>query len=403
MPGGTDLDSPAGGRDGPVRVLYSFPHKIGAGRICETAWQQVNGLADAGADVLVFPGAVAKELPGSVRVRPTLARGRARLPYRALGMRRTLDLHDRIVARRLARIADDVDIVHTWPSGAARTLEAARRLGVPTVLERPNAHTRVAFDLVGRESERIGVELPPGSEHAFDAAVLRREEREFELADRLLCPSEFVAETFRQQGFDENRLARHTYGFDETVFYPAAVPRPESRPFTMIFVGYAAVRKGLHFAIEAWLRSAAAQDGSFLIAGEILPAYERVLAPQLRHESIKVLGHRDDVPDLLRRCDVLVLPSVEEGFGLVCVEALASGCVPIVSDACTDICRDMHNALVHRVGDVDTLQEQISRLYEDRLLLARLRETGIEESTNFTWRRAGARLFDVYREVLAAP
>src|SRR5262249_26481666 len=39
-----------------VRVLYSFPHKLGAGRICYTAWQQVNGLAAVGADVTVFPG-----------------------------------------------------------------------------------------------------------------------------------------------------------------------------------------------------------------------------------------------------------------------------------------------------------------------------------------------------------
>ena len=38
---------------GRVRVLYSFPHKLGAERICYTAWQQVNGLAAAGADVLV--------------------------------------------------------------------------------------------------------------------------------------------------------------------------------------------------------------------------------------------------------------------------------------------------------------------------------------------------------------
>jgi len=33
----------------PVRALYSFPHKLGADRICYTAWQQVNGLASAGA------------------------------------------------------------------------------------------------------------------------------------------------------------------------------------------------------------------------------------------------------------------------------------------------------------------------------------------------------------------
>ena len=41
-----------------IRVLYSFPHKLGAGRICDTAWKQVDGLAAAGAEVLVFPGAL---------------------------------------------------------------------------------------------------------------------------------------------------------------------------------------------------------------------------------------------------------------------------------------------------------------------------------------------------------
>jgi len=57
----------------PVRVLYSFPHKLGAARICGIAWNQVNGLAKAGADVVVFPGVLYKPLPASVKVRPTLA------------------------------------------------------------------------------------------------------------------------------------------------------------------------------------------------------------------------------------------------------------------------------------------------------------------------------------------
>ena len=118
-----------------IRILYSFPHKLGAGRICYTAWQQVRGLAAAGADILVFPGAVQRGLPAGikVRVRPTLARGKLRIPYRALG-RRAFALHDWIVARRLRKLAGQVDIVHTWPSGALRTLKVAAQMGIPTVL-----------------------------------------------------------------------------------------------------------------------------------------------------------------------------------------------------------------------------------------------------------------------------
>ena len=86
---------------GRIRVLYSFPHKLGASRICYTAWQQVNGLAAAGADVLVFPAAFSRPVPGGVRVRCTLARGKLRIPYKLLGSNRAFALHDYIVSRRI--------------------------------------------------------------------------------------------------------------------------------------------------------------------------------------------------------------------------------------------------------------------------------------------------------------
>src|SRR5437016_4011768 len=106
-----------------VRVLYSFPHKLGAERICTTAWQQVNGVAPAGADVLVCPGALSRHLPAGIRALPTLARGKLRIPYKALGSMRAFALHDYIVSRRLEKMAQQIDVVHTWPLGALRTLK----------------------------------------------------------------------------------------------------------------------------------------------------------------------------------------------------------------------------------------------------------------------------------------
>jgi glycosyltransferase involved in cell wall biosynthesis len=384
-----------------MRVLYSFPHRIGAGRICYTAWQQVAGLVSAGADVTVFPASVQVPLPAPADVRPTLARGSVRLPFRLLGQLRALELHDRIVARRLPGIADRIDVVHAWPVGALETLKAAAALGIPTVLERPNAHTRFAYEVVRDECERIGVPLPADHEHAYNAAVLAREEAEYELADRLLCPSDFVVKTFRERGFASDRLLRHIYGYDERTFHPGAAHEPGAG-LTALFVGVAAVRKGLHFALDAWLRSSASRNGTFLIAGEVLPAYGEYLARQLAHPSVRVLGHRDDVPELMRRSDVLLLPSIEEGFGLVCTEAMGSGCVPLVSDACTELCRHGHNALVHRVGDVAALERQLTELDGDRELLARLRAAGLAAAPGITWTAAGEILLRAYRDAVVA-
>lgn len=388
-------------RDRPLRVLYSFPHKLGAGRICYTAWQQVRGLALAGAEVLVYSGSVHKPvIHPAVTTRLTLARGRLRIPYRLLGIMRACMLHDWITARRLERLQGKIDIVHVWPLGGLETMKTAKRLGIPTVTERPNTHTAYAYEVVRLECERLGVSLPPGGEHSFDADALARERLEYEAADALLCPSDFVVKTFMDEGLSPEKLVRHQYGFDPELYYPASRSSRTESGLTILFAGYCAVRKGLHFALEAWLKSPAHHNGKFLIAGDFLPAYAEKLAPMLSHPSVHVLGHRNDIPELMRNSDAMILPSIEEGFGLVCVEALGSGSVPIVSDACTEICKHEENALVHKVGDVESLSHHITMLHENRELLGRLRQNAIASASSATWDAAGVKLLEQYRNVV---
>jgi glycosyltransferase involved in cell wall biosynthesis len=385
-----------------IRVLYSFPHKLGSDRICTTAWQQVNGLANAGADVTVFPGVLQKPFSKqlSIHVRPTLARGDYRIPYKLLGRMRALKLHDYIVSRRLEKMASEIDIVHTWPLGALETLKTARRLGIPTVLERPNAHTRFAYEVVRLECEKLGISMPPDHEHAFNAEYLAREEQEYRTADYLACPSDFVLKTFLDAGYSREHLVRHQYGFDEKQFTLDKSTARKKRPFTMLFVGGVAPRKGLHYALEAWLNSSASQDGIFVIAGGFLPSYQEKLAPMLSHPSIKALGHRKDVAELMRESDVLVLPSIEEGSALVTSEARGCGCVLVVSDAAGAICKHMVNALVHHVGDVRGLTEHITMLHDNPDFLDKLRVESIRTADELTWTTAGEKLLETYRTIV---
>jgi len=389
-------------REDRIRVLYSFPLRLGADRICYTAWQQVNGLSAAGADVLVFPASISSPVSAEVAVFPTLARGKLRVPYKVVGTFRACAWHDQIVAQRIKKMAGRIDIIHAWPLGALETLEAAAQMGIPTVLERCNAHTGFAMEVVQKECDRLGVTLPTDHEHAYNAEKLHREEEEYRLATRLLCPCDFVVKTFLDKGYPKEQLARHIYGFDEKVYHPDNKVRDPKPGLTMLFVGVCAVRKGVHYALEAWLNSPACKDGTFLIAGEFLPEYQEKLSPMLSHPSVKVLGHRNDVPELMRRSDILVLPSIEEGFGLVITEAMGSGCVPLASEACTEICSHMKTGLMHKVGDVEALTKHITMLHEDRALLGKLRAASLEASPDFTWTAAGARLLDVYRETIAA-
>jgi glycosyltransferase involved in cell wall biosynthesis len=383
-------------------VLYSFPHKLGGARLSDAGWQTVNALAAAGTEVVAFPGVLHKPVPTSVKVHPTLARGKLRIPYRLLGKMRALALHDHIVARRLEQMVGKVDVIHTYAAGALETLRTARRLGIPTVLERTNAHTRFAFEVVRKEFDRLGVPLPPEDEYYHREDLLVKEEAEYREANYILCPSKFVVKTFLDRGFAREKLVSYFNGVDDTAFHPASRPPNADHQFTMLFVGVCAVRKGVHFALEAWLQSPASRNGRFLIVGDFLPAYAAKLSSMLSHPSVKVMGHIEDVPALMRESDILVLPSIEEGFGRVITEAMASGCVPLASEACTEFCRHMETGLVHPVGDVQALRQHITTLYEDRALLRQLQMASLRKVPEMTWSAVGVRLLQIYRDVVAA-
>ena len=384
----------------PLRVLYSFPQKIGASGVCYAAWQHVKGLYDAGAKVTVFPGVLHKSLPEAIRVWPTLSRGKLRIPYSVLGNFRSYKLHDWIVARRLRKMAGEFDIVHGFALGSLETLRVAKKLGIPTVLERSNAHTRFAYEVVEKECEKLGIEMPQSHSHAFNAEVLRREEEEYEAADYLFCPSEFVAKTFEDRGFSPEKLVRFQYGFDENSCFPTTAPREDKPGLTVLFAAACAPRKGLHYALDAWLKSSASCDGKFLIVGDFIPGYAEKLSTQLSHPSVRLLGFRKDLADIMRTSDVLVLPSIEEGSALVTYDGRGAGCVLLVSDSTGAVCDHEKNALVHQTGDIETLANQLSRVHEDRDYLARLRAASLDSSAELTWSAAGRQMLDAYRKIM---
>ena len=384
-----------------MRVLYSFPTRLGTTGIGTTAWQLVRGLAGEGVEVTVCCGSLERPLPPSVRVIETLRPAGVKVPYRLLGLERAMRAHDRRAAAVLRR-RGPFDVVHTWPLGAERTLAQARRLGVRSLLERPNAHTAFAMAAVEEVRRELGLADDASSPHARRPERLAREEREYAGADGLLCPSEFVAGTFREAGVADERLYRHRYGFDPERF-GAAGREDTGRPFTAGFVGRGEPRKGLHLALRAWLASGAADAGGrFVIAGAIDPDYRALLAPLLSHPSVSEHGFVADPAALMRGFDVLVLPSLEEGSALVTYEARGCGCVLAVSDRTGAQCTHGADALVHRAGDEAALAAHLRMLASDPRLLARLRAAGVAGAPELTWSRAARALAGAYEAALAA-
>jgi len=129
-------------------------------------------------------------------------------------------------------------------------------------------------------------------------------------------------------------------------------------------------------------------DTVLLLAGD---GPDRIAAERLADElgvaaRVRFLGHREDVPDLLAACDIVVAPSTcEEAFGLVALEAHAAGRPVVVSDAggLAEVVTDEANGLHARRGDPAALTAAVRRLLDDPALARRLVERGRADVQRF--------------------
>lgn len=122
---------------------------------------------------------------------------------------------------------------------------------------------------------------------------------------------------------------------------------------------------------------------------------------------VEFLGNRRDIPELLAKSDILVMPSIaEEAFGRVIVEAQASG-VPVVSTkvgGVVEIIEDGKDGLLVYPKDHEGLADAVLKILKDPLLAQSLALNGrkkVEEK--FSLEKMAQDTLKVYEEALAVP
>jgi glycosyltransferase involved in cell wall biosynthesis len=144
------------------------------------------------------------------------------------------------------------------------------------------------------------------------------------------------------------------------------------------FVGRFDRRKGLLDLARAWPAVAATLPHAHLVLVGKGPA--EAAARALLEDALRVhwLGFRPDVAAVLKRMDLLAVPSHWEGFGLVAAEALAAGVPVVAADASSlpEIVRDGREGLLVPPGDAEALAAALVRLGGDAAERARMAAAG---------------------------
>lgn len=297
----------------------------------------------------------------------------------------------------LARSPYSIVHTHTSKPGLIGTC-AARRSGTPAIVHTPHL---LPFH------EESG----PGSK----AVYLRAARMTARWCDRIVTVSDHQREWML-----ETRIGRE----DQVVSIPNGLPADRAWPqrsraevradlrlgdaFTILSTGRLAEQKGLEYLI----RAAATLRGR-------LPSFRVLLAGQGPLEArlaqlifdlqlgdvVTILGHRDDVGDLLVACDLVALPSLWEGLSISLLEAMAAA-RPVVTTSIgsnREVTNDGEGAVLVPPKDTRALANAIVALSEDPASREQLARAGERlQRQRYTLQRMLDAYFEQYEAVLAA-
>ena len=260
--------------------------------------------------------------------------------------------------RKVARMLEPADYIHGLPGQCLETFKRARALGVRTVLNHASGPLRQQIALLEPEYVRAGIRPPVSAE--ADRSLLRQLDEECELADYHCVASSVVQEQLIANGFPKDRIWVVPYGANRERFPKQA--RGGDPSFTICFAGQLSLRKGIHYLLQA-VEEVATSDWKIDFFGppsrETLPDFEgyKGQAKLKRHGAVS----QDHLGAAFGASDVLVLPSVEEAFGLVVVHALESGLPCIVSDrvGAKDLIEHRVNGSIVPFGNISALAKEL--------------------------------------------
>jgi len=220
-------------------------------------------------------------------------------------------------------------------------------------------------------------------------------------SDRVIACSYYMREQIADIfGIEEERVAVIPNGIDPDDLQPHDAPElarlrsefaaPDEK--LVLLIGRLVYEKGFQLALEAMPRIVDAVPGTrFLVAGS--GTHERELRRQATELGLDDHGTflgwiGDDVlHSLYTIADVCVVPSIYEPFGLVALEAMASGCPCIVADTggLREVVPHGEAGLRFRARDPQALGEMVERLLTDRELRDRLVAEGSDHILGFDW------------------
>ena len=260
-----------------------------------------------------------------------------------------------------------------------------KNLDSKIILERGSAHFLKQVSLLKNEYAKHGID------YEINQNSLNNELLNYQLADFISIPSNFVKESFLENGVDKKKLFLNIYGCNLSWFKKYDY---KSEKFTILTVGNFSLRKGYYHLIAAF--NEIKFEFEHIHVGTIQKNEEFLFKKYFESKNFTRINSikKNKLVDYYNKASIFILPSVEDGFGMVILEAMACG-VPVIASNNTGfstINRKNKFGLTVKHSSAEGLINAISTLYYDKELREKISINnlrGIEKG--YTWLNYGKR------------
>jgi glycosyltransferase involved in cell wall biosynthesis len=286
-------------------------------------------------------------------------------------------------------------------SGAGRggAMAAARANGLKIVADHSIAHPSFMKDVLTEEYDRQGMHCDVSPRSAFWRGVLE----DCDESDKVLVNSDFVKETFVQNGFSAEKVEVAYWGVRRD-FFGLKKDYRRNGPLRLIFTGHFDLRKGVRILLEAVrLVRSRGLDARLQVAGKMGTGKACIKPADAEFLTATPFMPQSELKELLAQSDLFVFPTLAEGCSRSAMEAAAAGLPVVTTRNCGLPGRDGTIARLVPAGDVASLAEAIEGLGENEDACAALgRRAAALISGKFTWDRYGKNVFRFFQGVMGA-
>lgn len=298
--------------------------------------------------------------------------------------------------KRAVPYVGEVDCVQFYNGAGLNCAKEAKRTGTVSICEAVNSHVEVQSQILCEEAQLLGIPYTPEYQPELERRI-----QEYETADYILVPSEFVFRSFLEKGFPADKMIKNPFGMPKVNYTVSPKEKPNGT-VRILYVGQVHYRKGVRYLIEAF-KLLDMPTKHLDIVGPV--HQDSGVADIDLPEGVVFHGTQkgEDLARFYTDADVFVQPSIEEGLSLVIGEAMAYGLPTIatVNSGASDILEDSESGLLVGIRDPKAICSAIERLLEEAGLYQKISDSALRRVEELGgWLQSGDRLVASIAEVI---